>query len=262
MRGVRSLWAAVLALFIISVGIINAGGSPMPSMYIDPESSSGLIGSIFAVDLMVENVAPENPPVSYGCFAWQAYLQWDPAVLNVTSWYDEPNDKWLADITWGDFLADQPGGTTQKSETNFDYGILEFGQTTMGDYPGVSGSGWLATVEFKILANGNTTLDIASAYKWPAEPPYGKTFLYNRYMEDIEMLPLNAYFVHRPSPMETDLNADGRIDMRDLARVAIKYGEGPDYVGPEDITGEYGSKDGYVDIWDLNAVAQDYGTAY
>ena len=267
MKGVRILCGLVISLLILNIAIMGVDASPDASMYIDPERITGTTGSHFTIDILVENV-PSQPPVYYGCFAWQVNVTWNPAVLTVAADWDPVFMVWIPRLTWGDIFADQPCGVSQVKKIDYDEGWFMFAQTskenpTPPPYArGVPGSGWLATIEFEVVSEAWSVIDISSNYY--VEPPaYPTTTILNDDLVDIEMTPEDAYFIVVPSPWESDINADGRIDIRDLAMVAGHYGEGPDYVGPEDCSGPTpGTPDGYVDLYDLAYVALDYGTQY
>jgi hypothetical protein len=261
-RGIMSLWTVVLSLVIMCacLGVRNVGAqSGLAGLVVEPHFVSGDVGSIFTVDIIIENLEPIGAP-AVGCYGYQVHLEWDPAVLNFSSHYYDYYGKTVtvAHLTFGDFYADAPTGSNSFKSIRYDEGWAEFGESMLGDTPedraGMSGNGWLATCEFEVIGTGETVIDIKSGY---LAEPYALTFMLTFYNEEMELDPVNAYFLNVPSPWATDLNEDGRIDMRDIARVCIKYGKGPDYVGPEDIT-----EDGYVDIFDLSAVAGDYGTQY
>jgi len=219
-------------------------------MMVEPDYNSGEVGSIFTVDIIVEDVED--------CFAWQVHMNWSTAVLNLSSHYYDYFGKTVtvAHLNHGDFMADAPEGTNQAKFVNYDEGWVEFSETMIGTHDGISDNGWLGTVEFKVLGAGETVIDIEYGTQ---TTPYALTYLLDSNLWDIEMVAENGYFLEPPpSPWATDINEDGRIDIRDIARVCIKWGwEGTPGSIPEDI-----DDDGYVDIDDLTAVAGDYGTKY
>lgn len=255
-RGIKTLWITVLTFLILSVGIMNADAQLETGMTIEPWLTSAEVGSTFIVDIMVHNVVD--------CFAWQVNITWNLAVLNISSIYDPYYNYWFPQFSYGDFMADQPHNDVNKID--YDEGWFMIGQTTQGEVFGVTGSGWLAAVEFKVVGAGNSVIDIASNYWYSGgDPPYPTTYMLDYIGGGVEipMTPQNGYFVIVPTPWDTDLNQDGLIDIRDLARVAIKYGwEGTAGEIPEDITGPLDEPDGHVDIYDLSAVAMDYGIRY
>lgn len=252
-KGIRTIWTAVLSLLILCacLGVRNVGGSPAVAvMLVEPYFNSADVGSIFTVDIIVENVEE--------CYSWQVHMNWSTTVLNLSSHYYDYMGKTVtvAHVTFGDFMADAPDGTNQVKYVNYDVGWIEFGETMIGTYPdGIDGNGWLGTVEFKVVGAGETVLDIEYG---TTVTPYALTYMINYFDEDIEMVAENGYFLDVPSPWATDINEDGRIDIRDIARVCRMWGwEGTPGSIPEDI-----NDDGYVDIVDLTAVAGEYGTQY
>jgi hypothetical protein len=252
MRGIRTLWAVFLSLLIIyaCLGVRNVDASPdTPVVFVEPDYSSGEVGEIFTVDVIVEDVE--------ALYYWSVRMSWNTAVLNVSSHYYDYLGKTVtvSHITHGDFLTWTPDGASAAKYVNYTAGWAEFGQSMFGTYPqGTSGNGWLATVEFIVMGAGETVIDIESAMHFP-EP---LTYLTNYYDENIPMVAENGYFNDVSSPWSTDINKDGRIDMRDLARVAIKYGQtGASGWIKEDI-----NDDGAVDIADLTLVAHDFGKYY
>jgi hypothetical protein len=262
-RGIRTLWTVVLSMVITCayLGVGNVGASPgLPELVVEPHFVSADVGSIFTVDIIIENLEPIGAP-AVGCYGYQVHLEWDPAVLNFSSHYYDYYGKTVtvAHLTFGDFYADAPSGSNDFKFVDYVVGWTEFGESMMGDTPedraGMSGNGWLATCEFEVIGTGETVIDIKSGY---LAEPYALTFMLTYYDDELELDPVNAYFLNVPSPWATDLNEDGRIDIRDVARVARKWGwEGTPGSIPEDV-----NDDGYVDIVDLTAVAGDYGTQY
>lgn len=79
-------------------------------------------------------------------FAWQANLTFNKNVLKLTS------------VTEGDFFARQPQGTLAGLLIRDSWAL--FGYTTKGEYQGVSGSGNLATLNFQVMGEGISLLDI------------------------------------------------------------------------------------------------------
>jgi len=79
-------------------------------------------------------------------FAWQANLTFNKDVLKLTS------------FTEGDFFARQPQGTLPVTNIHDSWAL--FGVTTKGEIQGVSGSGNLATLNFQVVGQGISLLDI------------------------------------------------------------------------------------------------------
>jgi hypothetical protein len=137
---------------------------------------------------------------------------------------------------------------------------IMIGQTTTGAPPGVSGSGWLCTLTFYVLSESTTTLDIDSQYMGD------QTYITNTLGAllgdepsgggdpgwfQAELFKDSGYFI---LPWDEDFDGDGAIDIFDLSSVALAWGEGPGYAGPEDING-----DGYVTVDDLTMVSTKFG---
>ena len=134
-----TLMLASMLTLIYNLTIAHA--SPDTILYIEPASvvdPALTPGSSFTVDVMVSDVE--------FLFAWQVNMTFNSEVLN------------FINVTEGDFLASQPDGTfgTQKTRTS----SAIFGWSTIGYYQGISGSGVLATVEFEVVAEGESLLKI------------------------------------------------------------------------------------------------------
>jgi len=134
------------------------------------------------------------------------------------------------------------------------------GQTTLGAPPGVSGSGWLCTLTFNVLADGETALDIDSEFMGD------QTYIMNTLKEVLgddpsgsgdpgwwqaELFKESGEFI---LPWDEDFDGDGSVAIFDLSSVGVKFGEGPAYEGPEDL-----NDDGYVNIADLSLVSIAFG---
>jgi PKD repeat protein len=92
-------------------------------------------------------------------FAWQANISFNPDVLE------------FVNVTEGDFLARQPEGT-YGAQTVRARSVL-FGWATKGEYVGESGSGILATMEFDVLAEGESVLKFnTEPYQITPEGPF------------------------------------------------------------------------------------------
>jgi hypothetical protein len=117
--------------------------SPETTLYVDPSSvvdPTLVQGSTFTVDLMVSDVE--------FLYWWQAKMSYSSAVLKCVN------------ITEGEFLTNQPEGTYGAKLIKNEEGWALFGWTTIGEYIGVSGSGTLATIEYEVLAEGESLLKI------------------------------------------------------------------------------------------------------
>jgi hypothetical protein len=99
-----------------------------PASVVDPTLS---LGKTFTVDVLVADVL--------FLYSWQVNISFNPSVLKIV------------DRIEGDFLKGQPEGTIGVGRIENEKGWGLFGWSTMGAYPGVSGGGTLATVEFQVV---------------------------------------------------------------------------------------------------------------
>jgi PKD repeat protein len=83
-------------------------------------------------------------------YSWEFKMNWNPLVLNIT------------EIKEGTFLAGQPGGTAFTiKELNRAEGYIIVNCFTVGNYPGVSGSGVLANITFSVVGKGESIIDLS-----------------------------------------------------------------------------------------------------
>jgi hypothetical protein len=148
--------------------------SPETILYIDPPSivdQTLTPGSTFTVNVMVSDVE--------FLFYWQANVTFNPDVLRIV------------DVVEGDFLKASPEGTFGAKRIEASWAL--FGWTIIGSHLGISGSGILATVEFEVLAMGESLIEFAQkgyltyldAQIFPLPPPW---------FVDIPFTAVNGYF--------------------------------------------------------------------
>jgi parallel beta-helix repeat protein len=112
-----------------------------PAIYVDPRETRNVpIGDSFTVGINVANITD--------LYSLSFYMEWNASLLNATS------------IAEGDFLSGQPEGTSFSYEINNEAGYIHVLCTTKGDYPGVSGSGTLASVTFIVEEEGKSSLNL------------------------------------------------------------------------------------------------------
>lgn len=139
MRMGRSLFL----LFFLAISVVvstKVEASSTAEVYVEPASSYASVGESVTVDINVADV--DN------LHTWQVRIGFDPDVLE------------FVNFTEGDFLIDQPEGTWSTQKSNNTAGWALFAVYTQGQYAGVDGDGWLATVEFLTLTRGETILNI------------------------------------------------------------------------------------------------------
>jgi len=140
-------WKPVILILILSVmtlSIRTKQAHAQTSIYIDPVTNTAEPSGTFTVNLMVAGVP--DP----GAALWDVYLKFDSSVLRI----ENPD----TDIVEGDWLGQ--GGLL---DTYFKgtVGALYTYITSYLKVPGsTSGDGWMASITFKVIGPGNTTLDI------------------------------------------------------------------------------------------------------
>lgn len=143
----KKILIVVFSAFLLAATLTNletVSSSVAAKISLDPTIVYKAVGESFKVNVTVSGAE--------FLFAWQTNMSFNSDVLN------------FVNVTEGDFLAWQPGGTfgTQKLKES----SALFGWSTIGEYQGISGSGVLATVEFEVVAEGESLL------KFETDPIY------------------------------------------------------------------------------------------
>lgn len=153
MRGKKSI--LLLLVYACMIGSVMALGrvavaDSTTRVYIHPETTYAKEGDSVTLDINVADVEDLH--------TWQVMISFDPEVLQ------------FVNVTEGDFLQDQPEGTwTTPPKVNSTVGTAMFAWYTQGDYAGVGGDGWLATVEFLVLTRGESILNITNSRTYLVE---------------------------------------------------------------------------------------------
>lgn len=134
-----------VAIFIFLTAILLGVGilSRQTVLSVQPASISDrnlMPGDTFTVNVYIENVTD--------LYAYQFNLQYNPNVLTIVS------------VTKGPFLS-QGGATFFVKRNQRRYGTILCGETLMGAPFGVSGSGVLTEVLFRVNKRGKTHFDIS-----------------------------------------------------------------------------------------------------
>jgi len=153
-RGPTLKGKSFLLLFLIVVSILgwaatSVEGQEEPKIYVDPPIVTAVPGKTFTVDVKVADVQ--------NLYTYQFNLMWEPDLLDVT------------DVTEGPFLNAE--GTYMTSFTPRIYntpdpfgvsGYVYVACTLLGEpaTAAASGSGTLATLEFLVKEEGNTSLHL------------------------------------------------------------------------------------------------------
>lgn len=195
------------------------------------------LNHVFTVDVTIANVTD--------LYGWEIKLYYENAILNFT------------DVVEGPFL--KSGGSTIW-EINIDpshdatHGMIQFGASLLGEVPGVSGNGTLATVSFQAVALGNTDLDIVDAIVLDGNLQDVLSSAVGGVVEVVDP-PITRGLIGDVSGVIVGV-PDGRINILDISYVAKGFGSKPggSWWNPNaDING-----DSKIDIKDVSLVAKQF----
>jgi len=142
--------------FIVSLFFyvfIFVAADPSPSIFVSPSSKTVGEGDTFTVDINVTDVTD--------LYSWQFKLYYKK-ILTCQSVMEGP---FLSSGGFGTFF---PSPTINNSY-NSTHGRIDVGCSRLGRVPGETGSGVLATITFKALSAGSTTLHLFGTGLW--DPP-------------------------------------------------------------------------------------------
>lgn len=129
----------LLGIFAYKTIVAVNTSSSIATIYVDPHTSVGTIGQNFTVDINISNVTD--------LYGWEFKLGWNSTILDAVN------------VVEGSFL--KGGGNTffaYKINNTEGFGLVDC--TLLGNVPGVSGNGTLATIEFHVKTLGECTLDL------------------------------------------------------------------------------------------------------
>jgi len=175
--------------FFVLTNVPNASSTPTARIRVTPVISYALTGENISVVLWAE-VGTEE------LFSWQVNMSFNPTVLEYLN------------VTEGNFLEDQPYGTSPMFRFDHaDDGWITFGWTTKQYDKGVPGNGTLATVTFKVKAQGESMIDINHTYTklirvWAPPPPPG-----HDPVEEIPSTKENGVFTNVLTPPDAKFTA-------------------------------------------------------
>ena len=146
MRGKTLLWVWTVFMLIGSAAMTNVVKAPVAPtvVFVDPPQNTAPPGEYFTIRVNISNVEGLN--------AWQFNMTWDNTVLNVTG-----TDM----IEEGPFL--KSGGSTFFIVTLLPENQIPHYMVvgaTMKSAATVSGSGTIATINFKVVGEGETALHL------------------------------------------------------------------------------------------------------
>ncbi len=140
MRQKNLKWIPLILACIVSFALVNVAQAPVaiPEVSVDPPENIGDPGMYFTISINVVDVVD--------MYSWGLKIGWNRDLLE----YVDANE--------GDMLMFQPEGSTFVKVPSSDN--IDAGCSTLGAWPGVSGSGTLMTATFHVLDAGRTALDI------------------------------------------------------------------------------------------------------
>jgi hypothetical protein len=132
----------LLSSTILMATLVLQVSAQSPTINIDPSSIEVNIGEPFTVTINITNV--EAP----GIFSYELKVYYNNTLLNATA----------ASYPSGHFLP--PPNFEVPPEIHNDQGYVVFAVTKLGDVPGSTGSGVLATIQFTGIGVGVSSLEL------------------------------------------------------------------------------------------------------
>lgn len=230
MRKDRLLYLILTVIFVIMLMRFDlvSFAAVETTVSVDPATSYGMPGESFTVDIKVADVAD--------LYGWEVNMSFDPSVVEVVN------------VTEGEFLKDQPEGTSGDSRIENEKGWATFSWLTVGKHTGKYGSGQLATVEFLILAKGESVLNITGTGTYliemlpppapPGQPPYQEIphVTKNGFFSSLIVPPEAEFTLSPKSPPKNEpvtFNASASYDDEEIFSYKWDFGDGTTaiYVG-------------------------------
>jgi len=185
----KSCWMFLVAVLILGIVVGRVGKASAESVIqVEPKNNTGEPGETFSVKLVVtEIVLSETPPnVCNGLFGWEAWMTFDPDVINAVN------------VTQGPFLKDLASAydydTIFSKKIDNSQGYVRVGENILSKLPpddpyppvGATGNGTLATITFQVKAEGATQIQ----FETPQQ--VAKTNLYTVLASNIVKMPYTA----------------------------------------------------------------------
>lgn len=250
----NSIFLLVTVIVLLSMFVTRSVASFSAIVSVYPQQNSVEVGQTFTIDIKIEDVS--------GLQGFDFCLKYPTTILNVSK------------VEEGSFLASFGQTFVAKLEIEEDYqmwrGRVWMAAVVCGD-GFADGSGTLATITFDAIAAGEGELDLFSVFPYSSD----QLKLVTCGPEPIPHGVLDGYIVvsvdgddppdDPPSDPPTDglddpsadLNGDGKVDIMDVAAVALTYGKSegePGYSPEADL-----DQNGIIDIMDIAIVAADFG---
>lgn len=214
------------ALFLYrAMGVLgpNSPTASTAAIGVDPLTSRAEVGRTFMINIEISDVID--------LYGWEFKLRWNSTLLEALS------------ITEGVFLKGG-GNTFFVSKINNTVGYMLVDCSLVGDVPGVSGNGILATAEFCVETRGECVLDLYN------------TKLVSSLEQPITHTTIDGYYC-TPIPIIHDLNNDGVVNILDVAIIAAAFRSKPGDLNWNAIADL--NDDEEVDILDVGIIAGEWG---
>jgi len=123
-------------------GIVRVRAKPVEpaALYVNPSMSMAGVGQNFTININISGVVD--------LYGWEFKLRWNSTLLDAVN------------VIEGSFLKQGDNTLFITPTVNNIEGYLRLDCTLLGDIPGVSGNGTLATIEFTVKAAGECALDL------------------------------------------------------------------------------------------------------
>jgi hypothetical protein len=203
---------------------------------IEPENVTVKKDDVFTVNLTIENV-PADP----GIVGIQFSLIWDPAILTALKLtevvFHEVTPPAEYDNIW------QLQNIISEGQAEYAYTWLDANRARVGGYLPIYGNHTVATIEFKALSEGTTSLGLWTLI---VADPNGERLGYVYFDSTVNVIDC----------VVADIDRDGKVDIYDAILLANAYASTPEKVNwnpNADMNG-----DNIVDIYDAIILASAF----
>lgn len=143
-------WMLATAVCILSIAMAGVGmANSKPVIRMDPEQNTAEPGETFTVDITVVDIPPHNPPEEKSLYGWEVKIAFDPEIINAVNATEGPFLKASGcETIW-------TGHTIDNTEGTISIGAM---LTFPSPPTGANGSGTLATITFKAVSRGTSSL--------------------------------------------------------------------------------------------------------
>ena len=181
----RLLYLLLLSFLIATLANSSVLSAEIAEIYVDSPMTYEEMDESFSIDVKIREVAD--------LYSWQVNMTFNPSVLE------------FFNVTEGDFLKDQPEGTSSAIRDDHKQdGWVMFGWATIGQYVGVTGYGTLATVRFTVKAIGESAINMSNLntklikINPPPVPPGGSMY------EAISYTTESGFFINLMDPPKAE----------------------------------------------------------